>query len=90
MMIGIDVVHMPTAKDGCKYLEGMRDDLSRWAEYKAIRKANSRTIAKFLYETWICRYGCLMLIVYDGGPENHGLTKQLLDRYRIRNIQIVP
>ena len=31
-----------------------------------------------------------MLIVYDGGPENQGVTKQLLDRYRIRNIQIVP
>ena len=90
MKIGLDVVHMPTARDGCKYLVGMRDDLSGWAEYKAIRKANSRTIAKFIYETWICRYGCPMLTVYDGGPENQGVTKQLLDRYRIRNIQIVP
>ena len=80
---------MPTARDGCKYLVGIRDDLSGWAEYKAIRKANSRTIAKFIYETWICRYECPMLIVYDGGLENYGLTKQVLDRYRIRNIQII-
>ena len=81
---------MPTARDGCKYLVGMRDNLSGWAEYKAIHKANSKMIAKFIYESWICRYRCPMLIVYDGGPENQGLTKQLLDRYRIRNIQIVP
>ena len=74
MRIGLDVVHMPTVKDGCKYLVGMCDDLFGWAEYKAIRKANSRTIAKFIYETWICRYGCLMLIVYDGGPEIQGVT----------------
>jgi len=90
MKIGLDVVHMPTATDGCKYLVGIRDDLSGWAEYKAIRKANSRTIAKFIYETWICRYGCPMLIVYDRGPENQGVTKQLFKRYQIKNIQIVP
>ena len=66
MKIGLDVVHMPTARDGCKYLVGMRDDVSGWAEYKAIRKANSKTIAKFIYETWICRYGCPMLIIYEG------------------------
>ena len=51
MKIGLDVIHMPTARDGCKYLVGMRDNLSGWADYKAIRKANSRTIAKFIYET---------------------------------------
>ena len=90
MKIGLDMVHMPTARDGCKYLVGMRDDLSGWAEYKSICKANSRTIAKFIYETWICRYGCPMLIVNDGRPENQVVTKQLLDRYQIRNIQIVP
>ena len=56
--IGLDMVHMPTARDRCKYLVGMCDDLSRWAECMAIRKANSRTILKFIYETWICRYGC--------------------------------
>ena len=32
MKIGLDVVHMPTARDECKYLVGMRDDLSGWAE----------------------------------------------------------
>ena len=86
MKLGLDVVHMPTATDGYKYLVGMRDDLSGWAEYKAIRKANSKTIAKFIYETWICRYGCPAVIVCGGSPKNQGITGQLLERYRIKNI----
>ena len=90
MKIGLDVVHIPRERDGSKYLVGMRDDLSGWAEYIDIGKTNSRTIANFIYETCICRFGCPMLIVYNGGPENQGLTKQLSDRYRIRKIQIVP
>ena len=81
---------MPTAMDGCKYLVGICDDLSRWAEDKAIQKADSKTIAKFIYETWIYRYGCPAIIVYNGGPENIGITKQLLKRYQIKNLMIVP
>ena len=72
---------MPRVRDGCKYLMRMHDDLSGWAEYKAIRKANSGTIAKVSYKTWICRYRCPMLILYDSDPNKQGLTKQLLDRY---------
>ena len=30
--VGLDVVHMPAATDGSKYMVGMRDDLSGWAE----------------------------------------------------------
>ena len=89
MKIGLDVVHMPTVKDGCKYLVGMRDNYSGWAKYKAIRMVNLKTIAKFIYETWICSYRCLMLIVYDEGPEVQALTKQLLNHYQIQNNQIV-
>ena len=33
---------MPAATDGSKYLVGMRDDVSRWAEYKALRMASLR------------------------------------------------
>ena len=90
MKIGLDVVHMPVATNGCKYLAGIRDDLSGWAEYKAIRKADSKAIAKFVYASWICRYGCPSLIIYDGGPENQGMAKQLFQRYQVKNIQIVP
>ena len=67
---------------------GMRDDLSGWAEYKALRKADSRSVAKFIFEVWVARFGCPLLIVNDGGPENQALTKELLNRYNIRNVQV--
>lgn len=90
MKLGRDVVHMPMAIDGCKYLVGIRDDLSGSAQYKAIRKTDSKAIVKFIYEGWIYRYGCPSVMIYDGGPENQGITKLLFKRYRIKNIQIVP
>ena len=49
---------------------GTRDDLSGWAEYRALRKADSWAIARFIYEVWMARFGCPLLIVNDGGLEN--------------------
>ena len=86
--LGLDVVHMPPATDGSKYMVGMRDDLSGWAQYKALRKASSRAVAKFIYEVWMARFRCPLLIVNDGGPENQALTKELLERFSVRNVQV--
>ena len=88
--VGMDVVHMPAATDGSKYMVGMRDDLSGWAEYKALRKATSKAVAKFIYEVWMARLGCPSLIVNNGGPENQALTKELLERYNVKNVQVAP
>jgi hypothetical protein len=43
-----DVVHMPIGVDGSRYFMALRDDLSGWAEFKALRKCDSKSIAKFL------------------------------------------
>ena len=86
--VGLDVVHMPAATDRSKYMVGMRDDLSGWAEYKALRKASSQGVAKFIYEVWMARFGCPLLIVKDGGPENQALMKKLLERFNFRNVQV--
>jgi len=67
---------------------GMRDDLSGCVEYKALRKADSRAASQFIYEVWMARFGCPLLIVNDGGPENQALTKELLARYAVRNVQV--
>ena len=50
------MVYMPAASDGSKYLEGIRDDSSGCAEYRAVRKAGSQAVAKFSNETWVTRY----------------------------------
>lgn len=81
--VGIDVVHMPPS-EGFGYIVFARDDLSGWVEGRAIRAANSKNVAKFIYEDIICRHGCPQRIVMDGGSENMDLTRDLLEHYRIR------
>ena len=84
--VGLDVVHMPAATDGSKNMVGMQDDLREWAEYKALRRASSLAVANFIYQVWMARFGCPLLIVNDGGPENQALTKELLEEFNIRNV----
>ena len=86
--VGLGVVHMPAATAGSKYLVGKRDDLSGWAEYKALRKASLRAVAKFIYEVWMGRFGCPLLIVNDGGPENQACMKELFERFNVRIVQV--
>jgi hypothetical protein len=81
--VGIDIVHMPDS-GGFKFIVFARDDLSGWVEGRAIRVANSKSVAKFIYEDIICRHGCPRRLVLDGGSENMDLTRDLLEHYRIR------
>ena len=79
---------MPMATDGSKYIVGMRDDLSGWAEYKALWQASSRMVAKFLHEVWMARFWCPSVIMKDRGLENQAFTKELLERYNICIVQV--
>ena len=73
---------------GYKYIVFARDDLSGWVEGRALTAANSKNVAKFLYEDVISRHGCPMKIVVDGGSENKGFVEELLDCFRVRRIEI--
>jgi hypothetical protein len=79
----VDVVYMPPAPGGYGLIVFAHDDLSGWVEGQAIDIVNSRNMAKFIYEDVICRHGCPLRIVMDGGSENLSLTKDLLGHYRI-------
>ena len=84
--VGLDVVHMPK-NAGFGYLVAMRDDFSGWVEAKAIRHADAKTIAAFIYE-WFCRFGVPGRIVFDGGGENKGVARELMQRYNTHNVPI--
>ena len=86
--VGVDVVYMPLSEEGFSFLVFARDDLSGWVEGRAIVRANSMSVAKFIYEDVICRHGCPRSIVIDNGPENQGVTEDLLNYYRIKNLRI--
>ena len=53
-----------------------------------LRKASSRAVAKFIYQVCMARFECPLLIVNDGGLENQALTKQLLERFTVQNVQV--
>ena len=85
--IGLDVVYLPEV-NGYGFIVFARDDLSGWVEGRAIKQANSLQVSRFIYEDVICRHGCPWKIVLDGGSENMDLTKDLLERYRIKRMDI--
>src|SRR4030095_9040159 len=86
--VGIDVVFMPETPDGYKYAVFARDDLSAWSEGRALKENNSRNVAKFLYEDVICRHGCPLKAVTDGGGENKKIAKALLENYKVHRIVV--
>jgi transposase InsO family protein len=81
--VAVDVVHMPRGVGNFKYIVVAREDVSGWPEARAIQKANSETVAKFLEEDVFSRHGCPLQLVVDGGPENKGIVDELCERLRI-------
>jgi hypothetical protein len=87
--VGLDVVRMPECR-GKKYLVMARCDLSGWPEGRALRSADSESVAAFLWEDIICRHGIFGKLVVDGGPENKGWVKILAEKYGIARVTVSP
>ena len=74
-----------------EYIIVAMDYLTKWAEAKAIVKNDARTIAKFLYEHVLTRYGLLIEIVSDQGV--HFINKViefLLEEFTVIHRRIAP
>lgn len=50
----------------------------------AIKVANPKNVAEFIYEDVIHRHGCFRRIVLDCGSKNLNLTKDMLEYYKIK------
>src|SRR5262249_48189372 len=85
--VGLDVVHMPPS-GGYKYIVFARDDLSGWVEGRALTSANSTTVSKFLLEVVIASHVCPKKVVVDGGSENKGFVRELLERIQVKRVLI--
>ena len=79
----LDTVHMPDGFGGMKYLLQATDPSISWVEARAVRRANSESWAKFLYEEVYCRFGCILLCLIDGGSEFKGTVDILFKQYGI-------
>jgi len=83
--IGIDIAGpLPTSNEGYRYILGVVDYFSKYPMLIPLRSIDSKTIAKCLFEKWICLFGCPYQIHSDGGPNISGnLIKQVCDKLGI-------
>ncbi len=80
---GMDTVHMSAGYGGKNYIIQAHDSLSQWPEAEAIAKANHHTIARFVYQNIICRFGCIPFITVDHGTEFIGVAEILQEQYGV-------
>ena len=52
-----------------KYVAVITCAFSRWTEVVAIQNKEAPTVAKAIFEEWICRKGVMKLLVSDNGKE---------------------
>lgn len=83
----VDITYMPVSKYRKEFLCVAREYASGYPEARALRKADSKSVAKFLYEDIICRWGVFLELSVDGGPENKSVVIALAKHYGIHRIQ---
>jgi hypothetical protein len=59
-----------------------------WPEWRALRVKNGRTLAAFIFEDLLCRWGAVEEIVTDNGSAFVTVLDTLTNRYGIRHICI--
>ncbi len=65
---GIDIVGpLPKTKEGNRYIVVAMDYFSRWPEARPLKAANTETVATFIYEEIICRFGAPRILQSDRG-----------------------
>src|SRR6266508_6414776 len=63
---GIDIVGpLLITREGNRYIVIAMDYFSRWLEVRPLKAANAETVAIFIYEEIICRFGAPRIIQSD-------------------------
>src|SRR6266511_3353142 len=64
----VDIVGpLPITREGNRYIVVAMDYFSRWPEARLLKTANADTVAMFLYEEIICRFGAPRTLQSDRG-----------------------
>lgn len=67
-----------------RYILVAMDYCTKWVEAKALRDNKASSVAKFLYETILTRYGCPIELVSDQGTHFlNKVVKELVDKHMI-------
>ena len=85
-----DTMHMTPKSNGCGYILHGCCALTSWMEGRPVKDEKARTIAKWIFEDILCRWGCLVEIVTDNGSSYRAATAWLEEKYGIKGIKISP
>src|SRR6266542_3434851 len=84
---GVDIVRpLPITREGNRYIVIAMDYFLRWPEVRPLKTANADTVAMFLYEEIICRFGALRTLQSD--RETHfvnELIQRLTKRFKVKH-----
>jgi hypothetical protein len=83
----MDVMHMPTSS-GFKYIVHGRCSSSSYPEFRKLRSQTGNSIANWIFEDILCRWGAIREIVTDNGTPFLLALDILAKRYGIRHITI--
>ena len=83
-----DTMHMTPKSNGCGYIAHGRCGLTSWAEGRPLREETARTIALWLFEDIICRWGCISEIITDNASTYRAAVAWLENKYGLKGIRI--
>src|SRR6266496_2536364 len=89
---GVDIVGpLPITREGNRYIVVAMDYFSRWPEVRLLKAANAATVATFLYEEIICRFGAPRILQSDRGTHFvNELIQRLTKRFKIKHSLLSP
>lgn len=85
-----DIMHMSPASNGCKYIIQGRESVVSWVEGRALRDEKARSIALWMYEDILCRWGTIGTIVTDNGPSFKAAAQWIEKKWGIKSVTISP
>lgn len=85
----IDTMLMPKAK-GYRYIIHARCSLTSYPEWTMVKNENFKTIAKFIYENLLCRWGAMEVMVSDNAPQYMQAAEFIAEKYHVNYIKISP
>ena len=83
-----DVMRKSPASNGCAYIAHGRDRLTSYAEGRALRDEKAKSIATWIYEDILCRWGGLTTIVTDNGESFKAAVQWIAQKWGFKHITI--
>src|SRR6266542_1762647 len=84
---GVDIVRpLLITREENRYIVVAMDYFSRWPEARSLKAANADTVATFLYEEIICRFGAPRILQSDRGTHFvNEIIQRLTKRFKIKH-----